>query len=48
MTPNLTTTQLLVLKAAIEADPVLRGKEAKRIAGDMSRHWSAAAVIEGL
>lgn len=26
----------------------VRGKEAKRRAGDMSRHWSAIAVLEGL
>lgn len=26
----------------------LRGKEAKRRAGDMSRHWSALAVLDGL
>lgn len=26
----------------------VRGKEAKRQAGDMSRHWSAIGVIEGL
>jgi hypothetical protein len=26
----------------------VRGKEAKRTAGDMSRHWSAVAIIEGL
>lgn len=26
----------------------VRGKEAKRRAGDMSRHWSAVAVLEGL
>lgn len=26
----------------------VRGKEAKRAAGDMSRHWSAVAIIDGL
>jgi hypothetical protein len=26
----------------------VRGKEAKRRAGDMSRHWSAVAVLDGL
>ena len=26
----------------------VRGKEAKRLAGDMSRHWSAIGLIEGL
>ena len=26
----------------------VRGKEAKRAAGDMSRHWSAIAVLEGI
>ena len=26
----------------------VRGKEAKRRAGDMSRHWSAIAVLEDL
>ena len=26
----------------------VRGKEAKRFAGDMSRHWSAVAILEGL
>jgi hypothetical protein len=26
----------------------VRGKEAKRTAGDMSRHWSAVAVLDGL
>lgn len=26
----------------------VRGKEAKRAAGDMSRHWSAIAVLDGL
>jgi hypothetical protein len=26
----------------------VRGKEAKRRAGDMSRHWSAIAVLDGL
>ena len=26
----------------------VRGKEAKRKAGDMSRHWSAIAVLDGL
>ena len=26
----------------------VRGKEAKRKAGDMSRHWSAIGMIEGL
>lgn len=26
----------------------VRGKEAKRSAGDMSRHWSAIALIDGL
>lgn len=26
----------------------VRGKEAKRQAGDMSRHWSAIAILEGL
>jgi len=26
----------------------VRGKEAKRRAGDMSRHWSAIGIIEGL
>jgi hypothetical protein len=26
----------------------VRGKEAKRRAGDMSRHWSALAVLDGL
>jgi len=26
----------------------VRGKEAKRNAGDMSRHWSAIAIIDGL
>jgi hypothetical protein len=26
----------------------VRGKEAKRQAGDMSRHWSAIAVLDGL
>jgi hypothetical protein len=25
----------------------VRGKEAKRKAGDMSRHWSAIAILEG-
>lgn len=25
----------------------VRGKEAKRNAGDMSRHWSAIAILEG-
>jgi len=26
----------------------VRGKEAKRRAGDMSRHWSALAILDGL
>lgn len=26
----------------------VRGKEAKRTAGDMSRHWSAVAILDGL
>jgi len=26
----------------------VRGKEAKRRAGDVSRHWSAVAVLDGL
>lgn len=26
----------------------VRGKQAKRRAGDMSRHWSAIAVLDGL
>ena len=26
----------------------VRGKEAKRSAGDVSRHWSAIGLIEGL
>lgn len=26
----------------------VRGKEAKRTAGDMSRHWSVIGMIEGL
>jgi len=26
----------------------VRGKQAKRQAGDMSRHWSAVAVLDGL
>lgn len=26
----------------------VRGKEAKKTAGDMSRHWSAIGLIEGL
>ena len=26
----------------------VRGKEAKRQAGDMSRHWSAVASLDGL
>jgi len=26
----------------------VRGKEAKRLAGDTSRHWSAVAILEGL
>jgi hypothetical protein len=26
----------------------VRGKEAKRLAGDQSRHWSAVAVVDGL
>lgn len=26
----------------------VRGKQAKRTAGDMSRHWSAIALIDGL
>lgn len=26
----------------------VRGKEAKRRAGDMSRHWSAVALLDGL
>lgn len=26
----------------------VRGKEAKRLAGDSSRHWSAIAVLEGV
>ena len=26
----------------------VRGKEAKRQAGDMSRHWSAIAILDGL
>jgi len=26
----------------------VRGKEAKRLAGDSSRHWSAIGLIEGL
>lgn len=26
----------------------VRGKQAKRAAGDMSRHWSAIAILEGL
>lgn len=26
----------------------VRGKQAKRTAGDMSRHWSAIGLIEGL
>ena len=26
----------------------VRGKEAKRRAGDMSRHWSAIALLDGL
>jgi hypothetical protein len=37
-------------EAAIQLSQWLRvrGKEAKRCAGDMSRHWSAIAVIDGL
>lgn len=26
----------------------VRGKEAKRLAGDVSRHWSALAILDGL
>lgn len=26
----------------------VRGKQAKRTAGDMSRHWSALAILDGL
>lgn len=26
----------------------VRGKEAKRLSGDMSRHWSAIATVDGL
>jgi hypothetical protein len=26
----------------------VRAKEAKRLNGDMSRHWSVVAVLEGL
>lgn len=26
----------------------VRGKESKRTAGDMSRHWSAIGILEGL
>lgn len=26
----------------------VRGKEAKRLAGDRSRHWSAIGVLDGL
>ncbi len=26
----------------------VRGKQAKRTAGDMSRHWSAIGILEGL
>ena len=26
----------------------VRGKECKRLNGDMSRHWSAVAVLDGL
>ena len=26
----------------------VRGKEAKRIAGDQSRHWSVVAFLEGI
>jgi len=26
----------------------VRGKEAKRFAGDSSRHWSAIAILDGL
>ena len=26
----------------------VRGKQAKRQAGDMSRHWSAIAILDGL
>jgi len=26
----------------------VRGKEAKRLAGDHSRHWSVVGVVEGL
>ena len=37
-------------EAAIQLSQWLRvrGKEAKRTAGDMSRHWSAIGVLEGL
>lgn len=37
-------------EAAIQLSQWLRvrGKEAKRAAGDMSRHWSVVAVIDGL
>ena len=26
----------------------VRGKEAKRMAGDQSRHWSAIAILDGV
>lgn len=26
----------------------VRGKQAKRLAGDQSRHWSAIAILDGL
>lgn len=26
----------------------VRGKQAKRMSGDMSRHWSAIAILDGL
>ena len=37
-------------EAAIQLSQWLRvrGKESKRQAGDMSRHWSAVAILDGL
>lgn len=37
-------------EAAIQLSQWLRvrGKEAKKNAGDMSRHWSAIAILDGL
>jgi hypothetical protein len=44
------TTIKMPYEAAIQLSQWLRvrGKEAKRRAGDTSRHWSAIGILEGL